>query len=115
MEARFFAEESDGESGRLQRHPLLKNLGIEPLDRAFNGAALAAALAGRKASIVPQESVAALAKKLAGQKRIAIDYRSSPGSAISTPARPCFRPEFRRAATPVRLAGRAMSVWPRPS
>ena len=35
----------------LQRHPLLKDLGMEPLGRAFNAAALAAALAGRKTSI----------------------------------------------------------------
>ena len=50
-DARRFGLLALADTRALQRHPLLKNLGIEPLDRAFNGAALAAALAGRKASI----------------------------------------------------------------
>jgi alpha/beta superfamily hydrolase len=37
-------------------------------------------LHGAEDTIVPQDSVAALAKKLAGQKRIAIDYRVIPGA-----------------------------------
>jgi formamidopyrimidine-DNA glycosylase len=35
----------------LDRHPLLEKLGLEPLSTAFDGAALAAALAGKKTSI----------------------------------------------------------------
>src|SRR4030095_12922859 len=36
---------------RLARHPLLEKLGREPLSAQFDGAALAAALAGKKTSI----------------------------------------------------------------
>jgi len=37
--------------GKLDRHPLLRKLGLEPLSEQFDGAALAAALAGKKTSI----------------------------------------------------------------
>ena len=37
--------------GELDRHPLLEKLGPEPLSQAFDGAALAAALAGKKTPI----------------------------------------------------------------
>jgi formamidopyrimidine-DNA glycosylase len=36
---------------RLSRHPLLRNLGLEPLGCGFDGAALGKALSGRKTSI----------------------------------------------------------------
>ncbi|HLF59290.1 MAG TPA: bifunctional DNA-formamidopyrimidine glycosylase/DNA-(apurinic or apyrimidinic site) lyase [Alphaproteobacteria bacterium] len=38
-------------SKKLSRHPLLKDLGLEPLGEGFNGAALEAILSGRTASI----------------------------------------------------------------
>jgi len=50
-DARRFGLLTIADSRTLQRHPLLKDLGMEPLSRAFNAATLAAALRGRKTSI----------------------------------------------------------------
>ena len=50
-DARRFGLLALADTEALQRHPLLKDLGMEPLDGSFNAAALAAALRGRKTSI----------------------------------------------------------------
>jgi len=50
-DARRFGLLALADTRRLQRHPLLKGLGMEPLGDDFNAAALATALAGRKTSI----------------------------------------------------------------
>jgi len=50
-DARRFGLLTIADSKRLARHPLLKDLGLEPLAAGFTGATLAAALAGRKTAI----------------------------------------------------------------
>jgi formamidopyrimidine-DNA glycosylase len=63
-DARRFGLMTLAELAELDAHPLLAGLGPEPLDDAFNGPALAAALAGRKtpikAALLDQRVVAGL-------------------------------------------------------
>ncbi len=50
-DARRFGLMTLSDEGKLASHPLLRHLGPEPLSEALNGPALAAALAGRNATI----------------------------------------------------------------
>lgn len=50
-DARRFGMMDLARADELDRHPLLANLGIEPLDNEFNGKALAAMLKGRRTAI----------------------------------------------------------------
>ena len=50
-DARRFGLLTMTDSARMGRHPLLKDLGLEPLAESFDAAALAKLLAGRKTSI----------------------------------------------------------------
>jgi formamidopyrimidine-DNA glycosylase len=63
-DARRFGMMDLSDEAGLDRHPLLAHLGPEPLDDAFDGAALAAALAGRatsiKAALLDQTTVAGI-------------------------------------------------------
>ena len=79
----------------VPRHKLFKDLGPEPLDEAFDGAALAGRLKGNA---------------LPSRRRCSIRKPWS-GSATSTPARRCSWPGFRPGARPIQSRAIARSAW----